>query len=61
MNSADQNGYAPTLQKSLTKGSKTQRRLTQKELEAWWPFSRLDPKLFPQKTKQIDEYEDALL
>lgn len=61
MNSEDQSGYAPTSQESSTKGSKMQRRLTQKELEAWWPFSRLDPKLFPRKTKQIDEYEDALL
>lgn len=38
-----------------------QRRLTQKELEAWWPFSRLDPKLFPLPAKKTqDEYEEAL-
>lgn len=35
------------------------RVLSQEELRAWWPFTRLDPKWFP-KPKQ-PEYEDALL
>ena len=36
--------------------------LSQKELMAWWPFTRLDPKRFPKvkKTEQHDDYEDAL-
>lgn len=40
-------------------------RLTQQELQAWWPFTRLDPSRFPKNQKQsgnpLDEIEDALL
>jgi hypothetical protein len=39
--------------------SQNERILSQEELKAWWPFTRLDPKRFP-KSKQ-PEYEDALL
>lgn len=60
MNSEALDGYVPSSQESSNRGSKRQQRLTQKELEAWWPFSRLDPKLFPRATKQTDEYEEAL-
>jgi len=35
-------------------------RLTQAELEAWWPFKRLDPKRFPRAARNQD-VEDALL
>lgn len=35
-------------------------RLTQAELEAWWPFKRLDPKRFPRAARKED-VEDALL
>lgn len=41
------------------------KRLTQEELEKWWPFDRLDPKLFPKQKKQdpqpIEPYEEAPL
>jgi len=45
------------------KDSKT---LTQEELMAWWPFTRLDPKRFPKQKRQSkyampDGFEDALL
>ena len=33
--------------------------LSQKELMAWWPFTRLDPKRFPKVTEQHDDYEEA--
>jgi hypothetical protein len=32
--------------------------LTQEELKAWWPFTRLDPKLMPKQSKL--EYEECL-
>ena len=37
--------------------------LTQQELMAWWPFTRLDPKRFPKAAKapNYPEGEDALL
>lgn len=37
--------------------------LTQQELMAWWPFTRLDPKRFPKPAKapKYPEGEDALL
>lgn len=37
--------------------------LTQQELVAWWPFTRLDPKRFPKAAKapNYPEGEDALL
>lgn len=40
------------------------KRLTEEELKRWWPFERLDPKLFPKPTKQPTyptETEDAPL
>ena len=37
------------------------RRLTQEELNAWWPFERLDPKRFPKPNKNLSFEEDALL
>lgn len=42
-----------------TKGADTA-PLTQAELLAWWPFTRLDPKRFP-KTVRNHDVEDALL
>jgi hypothetical protein len=37
--------------------------LTQQELMAWWPFTRLEPSRFPktQKAPKYPEGEDALL
>lgn len=35
--------------------------LTQDELLKWWPFTRLDPKLFPRRRDPIEDVEDALL
>ena len=32
--------------------------LTQDELKAWWPFTRLDPRLMPKQAKP--EYEECL-
>mgnify|MGYP003333715927 CR=1 FL=1 len=40
--------------------SKNTVRLTQSELEAWWPFERLDPKRFP-KPAPAQDIEDAPL
>jgi len=39
--------------------NETKRVLSQEELRAWWPFTRLDPKRFPKPEKK--EYEDALI
>ncbi len=33
--------------------------LSQKELEAWWPFTRLDPKRFPKQPSVYDTAEPA--
>ena len=59
------NGLKSTEKKtaSSSKSEQPSRRLTQAELNAWWPFTRLDPKLFPKPIKQnlISEEEDALL
>ena len=35
--------------------------LTQDELLQWWPFKRLDPKLFPRRRDPIEDVEDALI
>jgi hypothetical protein len=38
------------------------RPLSQQELEAWWPFKRLEPSRFPKQAptpKHLDEFEDA--
>jgi hypothetical protein len=45
---------------------KDSKPLTQEELMAWWPFTRLDPKRFPKQKRQSkhampDGFEDALL
>ena len=47
----------------LSKHVQPLRRLTQEELNAWWPFDRLDPKLFPKNLKTTFSHteEDALL
>lgn len=39
--------------------SKDEGRLSQEELRAWWPFTRLDPKRFPKTKHQQEQYEDA--
>ena len=39
--------------------SEDRKVLSQEELKAWWPFTRLDPKRFPKAKKE--EYEEALL
>lgn len=37
--------------------------LSQEELEAWWPFKRLEPNRFPKhvaaKTNHLEDIEDA--
>lgn len=35
--------------------------LTQDELLQWWPFKRLDPKLFPRRRDPVEDVEDALI
>lgn len=35
--------------------------LTQEEYNSWWPFTRLDPKLFPRRRAKQEDVEDALL
>ena len=35
--------------------------LSQAELRAWWPFTRLDPSRFPKTKHEPAQYEDALL
>lgn len=57
-NSAGANGSAPISGTSLREGKKTQ-RLTQQQLEAWWPFTRLDPSRFPKAQKQTDPLDDV--
>jgi hypothetical protein len=39
--------------------SEDKKVLSQEELRAWWPFTRLDPKRFPKPEKK--EPEEALL
>ena len=51
-------GSAPISATSFSEGKKMQ-RLTQQQLEAWWPFTRLDPRLFPRATKQTDPLDDV--
>ena len=63
-NLAGADGSTPTSATSLSEGKKTQ-RLTQQQLEAWWPFTRLDPSLFPkaprssQRADPLDDVEEA--
>ena len=59
-------GPTTTQQKTAlwSKSEQPSRRLSQAELNAWWPFERLDPKLFPKKLKTTffpTEEEEALL
>jgi hypothetical protein len=59
-----QSGLEPTGKTIATwsKSEQPSRRLSQAELNAWWPFTRLDPKLFPKPIKQnLDFEEEALL
>lgn len=35
--------------------------LSQEELRAWWPFTRLDPKRFPKTKHEQEQYEEAPL
>ena len=35
------------------------RGLTQQQLQEWWPFTRLDPSLFPKAPKQTDRLDDV--
>jgi len=49
-------------ERSLSKSEQPSRRLTQEELNAWWPFNRLDPKRFPKNLKTTfshSEEDDA--
>ena len=57
-NLAGADGSTPTSATSLSEGKKTQ-RLTQQQLEAWWPFTRLDPSLFPKAQRQTDPLDDV--
>ena len=62
-NLAGADGSAPTSVKSSEEKPKM-RRLTQQQLEAWWPFTRLNPSLFPRAPKRggsLDDVEDALI
>jgi hypothetical protein len=45
---------------SVPTGTRSQPKnvLTQEELKAWWPFTRLDPQLMPKQSKL--EYEECL-
>ena len=48
------NSTLPTTAKTeamWSKSAQPSRRLTQQELNAWWPFDRLDPRLMPKLTK----------
>jgi hypothetical protein len=36
-----------------------QRILSQEELKAWWPFTRLDPKRFPKTAHEPEKFEEA--
>ncbi len=36
-----------------------ERPLTQEELKAWWPFTRLDPKRFPKTQHEPEKFEEA--
>lgn len=40
--------------------NESKRVLSQEELRAWWPFTRLDPKRFPKTKHEQPEYEEAL-
>ena len=56
----------PTLPvaESAPTGTRSQPKnvLTQSELKAWWPFTRLDPRLFPKPTQRdLSQYEESPL
>ena len=57
------NSTLPTTAKTeamWSKSAQPSRRLTQAELNAWWPFDRLDPRLMPSKTKTSkNSFEEA--
>ncbi len=63
-NSVEVNGFVPT-SATLSSGEKKMQRLTQQQLEAWWPFTRLNPSLFPkaprssQRADPLDDVEEA--
>ena len=51
----------PSKPKKDRSPSQSAKVLSQEELKAWWPFTRLDPKRFPKTKHQQEEHEDALL
>lgn len=57
-NSEVASGCGPT-STTLSNDGKKMQRLTQQQLEAWWPFTRLDPRLFPKAPKQTDHLDDV--
>lgn len=60
-NLAAADGYVPTLPTLQPGESKTRKRtrLSQQQFNAWWPFDRLDPSLFPKAQKQTDPLDDV--
>ena len=60
-NLAAGDGSVPTLPTLQTEENKTRKktRLSQQEYQAWWPFDRLDPSLFPKAQKQTDPLDDV--
>lgn len=47
---------SPSLSRSQKENSRV---LTQEELKAWWPFTRLDPKRFPKERSVYETAEPA--
>jgi hypothetical protein len=53
---------APKRKRSQRQNQNEDKRvLSQEELRAWWPFTRLDPKRFPKTKHEQPEYEEAPL
>ena len=54
-------GCEPTSVTSLGEKPKRrkQTRLSQEQLQGWWPFTRLNPSLFPLAQKQTDPLDDV--
>jgi hypothetical protein len=48
--------------KKLQPQEQPQKPLSQEQLMAWWPFTRLDPKLFPKPNQRdLSQYEESLI
>jgi hypothetical protein len=52
--------FAPKRKRSQSHSQNEDKKvLSQEELRAWWPFTRLDPKRFPKTKHEQPEYEEA--